>query len=486
MGVTDTPCGELIQCDGDVGSVSGKGDYCDSDFNVLTYSVPQGASSVGFQVHDGSFTGRGTDDCTLTNPGGALGGCWASNPATPCQHCEYVYTIPESCKGGGTSPACPVPDQCPPDADLTAAGVPDMACSKCKSDSACLKEPEEDYYADTPLATRNVLTGLGCIAKPAGPQTDNTWLDGTYFEQANPAAPELGLQKWALYPTTDGSNLREFLINSAPGDDTAVACYKDDTYAAVDHYLYIKRIATDPKDDCPNCHHFNTFTVTKPKECVCGSATAWAFPSLRDFDKNLAQYTDLNSTSEIMLPSPYADGSMFWTARPEMNPNGNTITAWGGFFRVAAVEDTNALGTKGYVMGRLKLSFESNDGQVSLMGFYSPGAGAKVTSAVLQVYQSFVPPPSLTPGMFQRFDALDTIVTPTDPLNYGDTFSVTQVNLGDIKNGKNVIAKVPTNGLAGQPADKRGVYFAVHMSVNGGFCDADKPYNVWPDPVPAP
>ncbi|KAG2422157.1 hypothetical protein HXX76_016236 [Chlamydomonas incerta] len=63
------------------------------------------------------------------------------------------------------------------------------------------------------------------------------------------------------------------------------------------------------------------------------------------------------------------------------------------------------------------------------------------------VYQSYVPPPTMAPGQFQRFSPY---TTPSLPFGYGAT--------------------LPSRGPG-------GVYVAIHMSVGGGFCDGLPAYN---------
>lgn len=61
----------------------------------------------------------------------------------------------------------------------------------------------------------------------------------------------------------------------------------------------------------------------------------------------------------------------------------------------------------------------------SLMAFWTPSVGASTASSVLQVYQSYMQPPTFAPGQFGKFD---TYTTPaTFPFTYGATWRVNSV-----------------------------------------------------------
>lgn len=44
--------------------------------------------------------------------------------------------------------------------------------------------------------------------------------------------------------------------------------------------------------------------------------------------------------------------------------------------------------------------------------FFAPAPGASVTSSALQVYQSYISPPTFTPGQFKNFDTLSAVTVP--------------------------------------------------------------------------
>ncbi|KAG2454093.1 hypothetical protein HYH02_001132 [Chlamydomonas schloesseri] len=321
----------------------------------------------------------------------------------------------------------------------------------------------KDSKFTNPLTTNSLLTVTGCIAKPSGS-----------FEYTN---PDTGITSTVnYYPPLTTSTYNYFTAASTTvGAAKAITCYTDNTYAAVDKYVYIERMTTASDNyDCLDCLWFKVYTIQKPSNCRCTSDTAWAFPVKSTLQNGLTA-AQLSATGEVALPlNDYPSGNVAWAAKQEDNSQ-----AWGGYFHItpplgATTTYTfdmcagcakNALGTKGFIMGKLSVVFTNNlDGQTSSYSFFEPAAGASTTSAVLQVYQSFVPPPSLTPGQFQKFTVLGNY--PSLPFGYNTAWQVTKVNTGAIKVGTTTIANVPTT------MGTTGVYIAVHMSVGGSFCAA--------------
>ncbi len=77
-------------------------------------------------------------------------------------------------------------------------------------------------------------------------------------------------------------------------------------------------------------------------------------------------------------------------------------------------------------MGRLNFQITNAYGQTSVTSFLAPSPTAKVNSTVLQMYQSFIAPPALTPGLFSKF----TNTSFTLPVTYGSSWNVLNVISG--------------------------------------------------------
>ncbi|KAG2428276.1 hypothetical protein HXX76_010426 [Chlamydomonas incerta] len=332
---------------------------------------------------------------------------------------------------------------------MTAVGIPADACSPC-TPLDCLKESFDSQF-NIPGAANNVLTVYGCTANP----------------QVAGATP-------LVYPTTSGSSfstLNTFLSSSAPGQSVGIACYPDTTYTSPAYYLFIAHIAT-PGDNfaCPTCDFYNLFKVT-PGACRCSNDTAWAVPLAPVFQNLIV------GTGENVLPSPYPAG-VYWTARADANK----VNAWGGYFRIAPPPHNTSVQypmdvcagcgqnriSAGFIIARLFFRITNAFGFTSVTSFlapsttyptYTPSPTAKVNSSVLQIYQSFIAPPSLTPGQFQKFtDSAFTL-----PVTYGSTFAVTNVITGSVKAGSGTYT-VPSNETSS------GLYVAIHFTVGGSFC----------------
>ncbi|KAG2432532.1 hypothetical protein HXX76_008877 [Chlamydomonas incerta] len=426
-------CGTMTSCDG-TSTSSQKGTYC-KEYHVMSFAIAEGTTSVGIQVHDGTFSGNGVNLCTLTNPAG--NGCFSGN-SDGCKVC-----VPATC----------------PIANMAAAGIPELGCSTCSPAEVCFKETKDSKF-DNPLTTNSLLTVTSCLAKPAG-------------SFAYSPAPGVNLQV-NYYPPLLTSTYKYFTAASTTvGTGKAITCYTDTTYAVVDKYVYIERMTTAADNyDCLDCLWFKVYTVKKPSTCRCSTDTAWAFPVKSTLQNGLTA-AQLSATTEVQLPSPDYPGNVYWAAKQEDNSQ-----AWGGYFHITPPLGTttytfdmcagcakNSLGTKGFIMGKLSVVFTNNlDGQTSSYSFFEPTAGAYSTSSVLQVYQSFTAPPSLTPGQFQKFTVLGNF--PGLPFGYNTQWQVTKVNTGPIKSGQTTLATVPTS------MGTVGVYIAVHMTVGGSYCDA--------------
>ncbi|KAG2444563.1 hypothetical protein HXX76_001308 [Chlamydomonas incerta] len=377
--------------------------------NDVLYSVlnvTYGATSVTLQIHDGNLVGN--TNCT----------------ARPC------------CAGsGGTT--------CPSSSALSAANIPNVACSTCTAVSTCFQEDNSNsqQFETDPARTVTAFFSLipgGCAAKPTG----------TYSY----TDPLFGPSTAPLYLMTDGvTALHTFLGYAAVGASNALACYTNTTYTAIDKYVYVTRIPTDTTNyACLTCSWFNLYTVSKPPNCVCRNDTAWAFP----LKSVLTSWTSgqASSTSEILLPSSSYPGSVYWTARPDSS-------AWGGFFRFApsASAPNRVTTTTTYAF----------DISTSTSLFFSPAPGASTSSAVLQVFQSYIAPPTFNPGQFKSFDTLSAVTT---PFSYGTTFSVLKIATGTVNYGS-ASANVPT------AMSVNGTFVAIHMSTDGYFCDGSPAYN---------
>ncbi|KAG2429095.1 hypothetical protein HXX76_011335 [Chlamydomonas incerta] len=459
--VACTPSGGL--------KTSGNGDYCNEP-SVGRFDTTQatGLTDAVIQIHDGSFQGSASSTCPLTGDTTveASGPCW-SGGASDCKP-------PSPRPPNPNIAACTVPSSCPASSALTAAGIPNAACSTC-TPSSCFKESDADsqeFETDPQRVTNRLFASVGgCIAKPSGTYS---FTDPLFNTQVT--APK--------YLTLSGAAVHTFLASASSPAAEAVACYTDSSYATVAKYIYVVSIPTDTTNfACLTCSWFRVYVVAG--QCRCGSDTAWAFP----VKSVLSSWTagQAASTAEIALPAATYGTGVSWAARSE---NSN---AWGGYFRFApaagGVDTTrsytfdmcagcaqasapryNSL-SKGYIMGKVTFTFTSVNGSTSSMMFYEPAPGASTTSSVLQVYQSYVPPPTMAPGQFQRFSPY---TTPSLPFGYGATFAVTRLVTGAVKSGSTTLANVPATTTASSPG---GVYVAIHMSVGGGFCDGLPAYN---------
>ena len=116
--------------------------------------------------------------------------------------------------------------------------------------------------------------------------------------------------------------------------------------------------------------------------------------------------------------------------------------------------------SKGFIMGRLQFVLTNLNGKTSITTFVAPSLTASTTSSVLHMYQSFIAPPSLTPGQFSKFTG---VVGPaTTPFTYGASWASTVVT-GTVKSGSSsypVPSTEPSNGL----------YVAIHLTVGGSMC----------------
>ncbi|PNW80110.1 hypothetical protein CHLRE_08g378351v5 [Chlamydomonas reinhardtii] len=150
------------------------------------------------------------------------------------------------------------------------------------------------------------------------------------------------------------------------------------TLTTIVKYVLVQRIAT-PGDNyaCLTCKWYWRYDITPPQtqgtgtNCRCSTDTAWAFPlksTLNGF--TAAQKTMLDN---IPLGSPYPASTVYWSTRQDV---GN---AWGGFFRFAPTSGKvsttasytfdmcagcafNQIGDKGFIMGRLNMSFTNTNG----------------------------------------------------------------------------------------------------------------------------
>eukprot|EP00198_Chlamydomonas_reinhardtii_P011815 XP_001701152.1 predicted protein [Chlamydomonas reinhardtii] len=349
------------------GSQPSKGDNAASYTWTLS---PITQTTVGIQIHDGSFNGQGTETCPLT---------------------------------GG-----------------------------CVSPTECLKESTDGQFT-IPGSANNVLTVYNCNAKP----------------QVAGAVP-------LVFSTTSGSSfptLNAYLASSVVGQAAAVACYAPGDLSwtgPIVNYLYLAHVT--------------------PSACVCSTDTAWAVP-LKPVMEGLVV-----GTGEQQLGAPYPAG-VYWTARSDATK----ANAWGGYFRITPIPHTsyvyefdvcagcgqNRVGA-GFIMARLKFQITSANGQTSVTTFlapsltyptYTPSPTASTTSSVLHMYQSFIAPPTLTPG--QMTNSAKT--TFSLPITYGSSWTVTQVNTGTVKFGSTSV-NVPATETA------NGLYVAIHLTVGGQFC----------------
>ncbi|PNW72663.1 hypothetical protein CHLRE_15g637602v5 [Chlamydomonas reinhardtii] len=347
--------------------------------------------------------------------------------------------------------ACPAPS-CPSTSQMTAVGIPANPCTPCTAQTECLKESTDGQFT-IPGSANNVLTVYNCNAKP----------------QVAGAVP-------LVFSTTSGSSfptLNAYLASSVVGQAAAVACYAPGDLSwtgPIVNYLYLAHVAT-PSDNyaCLTCDFYNLAKVT-PSACVCSTDTAWAVP-LKPVMEGLVV-----GTGEQQLGAPYPAG-VYWTARSDATK----ANAWGGYFRITPIPHTsyvyefdvcagcgqNRVGA-GFIMARLKFQITSANGQTSVTTFlapsltyptYTPSPTASTTSSVLHMYQSFIAPPTLTPG--QMTNSAKT--TFSLPITYGSSWTVTQVNTGTVKFGSTSV-NVPATETA------NGLYVAIHLTVGGQFC----------------
>ncbi|KAG2452385.1 hypothetical protein HYH02_002631 [Chlamydomonas schloesseri] len=485
-----TKCGNLESAPCDLSS-----SYCNNvgtGSSALVYILDSGINvgdTVGIQVHDGGFKDNATTICSITVPGANEN---TANPAPPSP-------LPPSPLPPSPAPplpniaSCVAPTVCPANTLLQQVGIPNYACSTCTAAGTCLTEStnlETSPLAFThPNAARNYLDTASC---PYRRVADTQYTALVKIETSPGTIIEVPVSADA-YPLVGTSpaytSLNAYLAAATSiGDAVAVACYTTDALTTVDKYIVIQRIATATDNyACLTCKWYNTYEVRAPQpSCSCASDTAWAFPVKAVLSTISA--SSLSSTTEILLPAPYNDAStladptnpgltrVWWAARPEAN-----AAAWGGYIRISGPLDSarefefdmcagcaqNSLGTKGYIMGKLKVKFQpTTDGKTSVMSFVEPSAGAYTTSDALQVFQSFVAPPDLNPGSFQRYTGITPV---TLPFSYGTSFSVNKVTVGPVTLGRATLATVPTSNTD-------GVYIAVHMNVGGGFCPGSSLY----------
>ncbi|KAG2453213.1 hypothetical protein HYH02_002536 [Chlamydomonas schloesseri] len=413
-------CGTLLSGPG--GCVVSQG-YCNSPApgSPLVYQLDPGTTPgtvVGIQLHDGSFKDQGTSVCSITVP----------NPPP---------TDPDGCFAGSGGP------------------------NSCQEKS--LGEATPPKFAE------NVLTTYGCIANPSGSITYTVNLPGG-------GTASVTANLFTLMKTTPYTLLSDyFAANTALGAVAAVTCYTDTTYTTVSNYLLFQRAQT-PTDNyaCLQCKTYQVFTVGAACRCISGE-TAWAIP-LAPIMANLQQ-----GTGENVLPWPYPP-TVTWTARADSTK----ANAWGGYFRITpAPHDTSVSYffdvcagcglnrvEKGAVVAQLEFRITDVNGKTSITKYLKPTSGvAKVNSSVLHMYQSFVAPPTLTPGQFQRF----TDTTFTLPITEGSSWTVTRVITGAIKIGQNT-TNVPANEVTGDYTNpKAGLFVAIHFSVSGSYCAGSTP-----------
>eukprot|EP00198_Chlamydomonas_reinhardtii_P011799 XP_001701136.1 predicted protein [Chlamydomonas reinhardtii] len=344
-------------------------------------------------------------------------------------------------------------------AKMTAVGIPANPCTPCTPESSCLKESIDGQFT-IPGSANNVLTVYNCNAKP----------------QVAGAVP-------LVFSTTSGSSfptLNAYLASSVVGQAAAVACYAatDLTWTGpIVNYLYLAHVAT-PSDNyaCLTCDFYNLAKARNkvihvtPSACVCSTDTAWAIP-LKPVMEGLVV-----GTGEQQLGAPYPAG-VYWTARSDATK----ANAWGGYFRITPIPHTSYVYefdvcagcgqnrvSAGFIMARLKFQITSANGQTSVTTFlapsltyptYTPSPTASTTSSVLHMYQSFIAPPTLTPGQMTK----SAETTFSLPITYGNSWTVTKVNTGTVKFGS-TNANVPATETA------NGLYVAIHLTVGGQFC----------------
>ncbi|KAG2426484.1 hypothetical protein HXX76_011713 [Chlamydomonas incerta] len=463
-GGTGAACGSQTsaQCSGTSTFKSPNGYYC-NDAQTTSWTVADGTTQVGVQVHDGWFgsdhtastpsypltsplDGFGTSTCPLTNNDN---GCYAGNNG--CTVCV-----------------------------MTGTGIPNADCSPCSVISSCFTEKPAGSFQNGGTAL-SFLTTSGCTYVKT---------DGTYTQ----VDPVLGTLTFFKYPTTGGASStypylnQYFAAATSVGAAVSVACYTDASLTTVAKYVMVQRVATAGDNyDCLTCKWYSRFTITVPAgsagagtNCRCSTDTAWAFP----LKSTLNSFTATQKTllDNIPLGSPYPSNSVYWYTRQDV---GN---AWGGFFRFAPVSGKvststvytfdmcagcafNQIGDKGFIMGRLTFNFTTTNGTTSSMMFWTPSVGATTASSVLQVYQSYLSPPTFSPGQFNKFDTISAVTT---PFTYGTSWRVTSMVTGTAVSVNTGTFNVPSTMTTNTP---NGVYVAVHMTVNGYYCDGTPPMN---------
>eukprot|EP00198_Chlamydomonas_reinhardtii_P013219 XP_001702556.1 predicted protein [Chlamydomonas reinhardtii] len=137
---------------------------------------------------------------------------------------------------------------------------------------------------------------------------------------------------------------------------------------------------------------------------------------------------DLSSTAELPLTvDPGFGGAVFWNSR-------QVGGAWGGWFRITAPGSgsltlgicggcgQNVVG-KGYYFGNgFSITFNSfTTGMSTIQINALPSSSAIASVSNLQVYLSFIAPPTLSPGSFKTFTDISLAVSPTNPLTFFPT-----------------------------------------------------------------
>ncbi|KAG2432513.1 hypothetical protein HXX76_008859 [Chlamydomonas incerta] len=319
------------------------------------------------------------------------------------------------------------------------------------SNTDCLVENTVGDFSK-PLTAQNFLTTYNCLAKPNG-----------VFSAVNPITGQT--QDFTLYPpmiTTTYAGLNNyFAAATSTGAAVAVACYTDTSYTTVSNYLYVSRIDTAADNyKCLTCKWFAVYSVT-PGACKCSTDTAWAIPP-----KAMMEALPV-ATGEQALSG--ALSGVYWNARADASK----ANAWGGYFRIVPPHDTSVIYefdvcagcgqnrvSKGFIMGRIQFAISNTNGKTSVTTFAAPSLTASTTSSVLHMYQSFIAPPSLTPGQFSKFTG---VVGPaTTPFTYGASWSST-VLTGTIKSGSSTYSVPSTESGS-------GLYLAIHLTVGGSMC----------------
>ncbi|PNW78316.1 hypothetical protein CHLRE_09g402304v5 [Chlamydomonas reinhardtii] len=318
-------------------------------------------------------------------------------------------------------------------------------------------------------------------------------------------------------PTTDRPD-DDGVIPACPVPDS---CPADAVMTAVG-IPDLARSKCKPNTSClqkPPESHYSTFplaTFPRPPPTCC---TPWATTPTNPPVPGNACYTMIPTPSSTTICASTASPSMFMRPAPPANSStpssglspstlrdystltADPLTPYSGLsepkrqhaerpgrLRTSALRPTRTAAgqpntTATYCFNVCAGCAANSLGQTSVMAFYSPGAGAKVTSSIGAAGLPVSPVwrrPCSTPASSSASSC--TYSTPAAPTTYADTWGVQQVYQGDIKNGKAPIAKVPIGPTANNP---NGVHLAVQMNVNGGFCDADVPYNNWPEPTAA-